>query len=103
MSEYAEASRGSPDTLVILVHSHKGSRPARVVVEEHMLTELEIWVTHLLHVEGLLNFCCYFNPNNNNNRTYTYVYAATCTCIKAQQDQVARPTRRMRTLLKAAT
>ena len=54
VAEYEQASRSSPDTVVILVHSHKGSRPARVVTEGRMASELETWVAHLrpLFVQG---------------------------------------------------
>ena len=62
VTEYEQASRGSPDTVVILVHSHKGSRPAQVVAEGRMASELETWVARLrpLFVQGefpLLECC----------------------------------------------
>ena len=54
VSEYELACRDSPEAVVILVHSHKGSRPARVVAEGSMVSELHTWVTCLrpLFVEG---------------------------------------------------
>ena len=47
LGEYEEASQPSPDTLVVLVRSHKGSRPARVVASDRTITELAMWANTL--------------------------------------------------------
>ena len=40
LREYKEASQPTPDTLVVLVRMHKGSRPARVVASDRAIAEL---------------------------------------------------------------
>ena len=61
MAEYDEALGGPNDTLIVLVHSHKGPRPARVVAETRMAKELNAWVTSLrplfVQEESTLLFC----------------------------------------------
>ena len=61
IAEYRDASGGPEDTLIILVHAHKGARPARVVAHTRMATELEAWVTSLrplfVQEESPLLFC----------------------------------------------
>ena len=61
VQEYEEASHPSSDTLVVLVKSHKGARPARVVTSDRTITELNMWATTfrplLVKKDSPLLFC----------------------------------------------
>ena len=61
LGEYKEASQPSPDTLVVLERSHKGSRPARVVANDRTITELAMWANTLrplfMQEDSPLLFC----------------------------------------------